>query len=130
MIKGNDITRQALVDHLTKGFCKVQFRKQSTGRFRSLVCTLNPNQIPAKYAKGAVKSVSGGENPDLLPVFDMVSRDWKSFYIKNVLYFQTEDELRGQNTNLKQDKGEPNAKRTENRRKAQAPKAKRSNKAK
>jgi 5-formyltetrahydrofolate cyclo-ligase len=133
MIKGADITRQTLLQHLSKGFCKIQFRKQTNGQFRSLVCTLNPKQIPAKFAKGIAETMSGGKDPSLVPVFDVVARDWKSFYIPNVLYFYTEDELRGNKgnkpsgTEVKNNEVTKNAKRTPNRREAKAPQAKRKN---
>jgi len=130
MIKGEDINRKNLVEHLSKGFCKVQFRKQTTGRFRSLTCTLDPKQIPTKYAKALTESLSGGPNPDLLPVFDVVSRSWKSFYIPNVLYFYTEENMRGKKPEESDTEGENNAKRTPNRRKAQTPQAKRAPKKK
>jgi hypothetical protein len=130
MIHGEKINRESLVEHLTKGFCKVQFRKQTNGRFRSLVCTLDTKQIPAKYYDGVAKSIGGEGDPNLLPVFDVVSRDWKSFYIPNVLYFHTEDELRGNKQKPSEEKGVDNAKRSPDRRKAQAPQAKRPNKKK
>ena len=127
MIKGNEITRDSLIEHLSRGFCKVQFRKQTDGRFRSMVCTLNPREIPGKYAKGIAKSIGESENPSILPVFDVVARDWRSFHIPNVLYFYTEDEMRGNRSNKSEEKGVNNAKRTTDRRKAEAQKAKRKN---
>lgn len=130
MIKGDEITRDRLIEHLSRGFCKVQFRKQTDGRFRSMVCTLNPKEIPGKHAKGIEKSIDGSDNPNVLPVFDVVARDWRSFHIPNVLYFYTEDEMRGNRSNQSEEKGVNNAKRTTDRRKAKAPKAKRPNKEK
>ena len=130
MIKGREITRNTLIEHLTKGFCKVQFRKQTNGQFRSLVCTLDTKQMPSKFAKSVAQTISGGDNPSLLPVFDVVSRDWKSFYIPNVQYFYTEDELRGNRGAKTDDKGVNDAKRTPNRRETKAPQAKRANKKK
>jgi 5-formyltetrahydrofolate cyclo-ligase len=130
MIKGEHITRSTLIQHLVKGFCKVQFRKQTNGQFRSLVCTLNTSEIPAKYAKSAMKTIEGGGDPNLLPVFDVVSRDWKSFYIPNVLYFYTEDELRGKKPEepVQSEKTEMNnAKRTRQSGKDKAQAAKRKN---
>lgn len=127
MFKGKDISRESLIESLTKGFCKVQFRKQTNGRFRSLICTLDSKQIPAKYMDGVAKTIEGGEDANLLPVFDLVSRDWKSFYIPNVLYFHTEEQLRGNRQGSKptsEKEGVDNAKRTPDRRKAQTPQAK------
>jgi hypothetical protein len=95
MLKGKEITRKALIDQLSKGFCKIQFRKATNGRFRSVFGTLNMKNVPAKHMQGVEKTISGGDDPNLLPVFDMVAGDWKSFYISNVLYVTTEDELRG-----------------------------------
>lgn len=124
MIKGDEITRENLINHLTKGFCKVQFRKQTDGRFRSLICTLDSKQIPGKFAKNLVNTLDEKNKTDLLPVFDIVERDWKSFYIPNVLYFHTEDHLRGSKEEPSDNKGVNNAKRTTDRRKTEAPKKK------
>jgi hypothetical protein len=121
MIKGSQINRQTLLEQLSKGFCKVQFRKVSSGQYRSLVCTLDHTKIPAKHKKSIVNTLNGGDDPDLLPVFDMVSRGWKSFYISNVLYMYTEDDLTAKNdkkTKQKEEKediiGEPNPKMKKN----------------
>ena len=95
MLKGKEINRKALLEYLSQGFCKIQFRKATNGRFRSVFGTLNMKNIPAKYTKSVEKTIKGTDDPDLLPVFDMVAGDWKSFYISNVLYVTTEEELRG-----------------------------------
>lgn len=95
MLRGKEINRKTLLEHLSQGFCKIQFRKATNGRFRSVFGTLNLKNIPAKYTKSVKETFSGEGNTDLLPVFDMVSGDWKSFYISNVLYVTTEEELRG-----------------------------------
>lgn len=121
MIKGSDISRESLLNELSKGFCKVQFRKVSSGQYRSLVCTLDHTKIPAKHKKSIVKTLAGGDDPDLLPVFDMVSRDWKSFYISNVMYMYTEQDLTAKNekkTKQREEKediiGEPQGKMKKN----------------
>jgi hypothetical protein len=101
MIKGSNVNRKLLIEHLSQGTCKVQFRKATNGRYRSLYCTLNSKQIPGKYQQSVAKTIEGGEDPNLMPVFDIVSRDWKSFYINNILYMYTEDELKGKKTKKK-----------------------------
>ena len=95
MLKGKEINRKALLEYLSQGFCKIQFRKATNGRFRSVFGTLNRKNVPAKYTKSVEKTIKGTDDPDLLPVFDMVAGDWKSFYISNVMYLTTEEELRG-----------------------------------
>jgi hypothetical protein len=95
MLRGKEINRKMLIDLLTEGFCKIQFRKATNGRFRSVFGTLDRNKIPAKYTDSIKKTLNGGDDPNLLPVYDMVSGDWKSFYISNVLFLRTEEELRG-----------------------------------
>lgn len=97
MLKASQIDRNSLVSELNKGFCKVQFRKVTNGQYRTLICTLDHTKIPAKYTKSAAKAMAGSDDPDLLPVFDLVSKTWKSFYISNVLYMYTEEELRAKN---------------------------------
>jgi hypothetical protein len=95
MYKKSDINRKMLLEHLSEGFCKVQFRKSTTGRFRSLTCTLNQKKIPSKYAKSVAKTFETAEDPNLLPVYDIISGQWKSFFINNAMYMYTEAELRG-----------------------------------
>jgi hypothetical protein len=95
MLKGSEINRENLLSLLSEGFCKIQFRKATNGRFRSLICTLDQKSIPAKHAKSVAETIKGGDDPSLMPVFDVISKDWKSFYIPNILYLYTEDELRG-----------------------------------
>lgn len=104
MLKGKEINRQVLLEHLSQGFCKIQFRKATNGRFRSVYGTLNLKNIPAKYTKSVKKTMQEADDPNLLPVFDMVSGDWKSFYISNVLYVTTEEELRGKKKENKKKK--------------------------
>lgn len=97
MIKASQIDRNTLLEELNKGFCKVQFRKVTNGQYRTLVCTLDKTKIPARYTKSIAGALSGSDDPDLLPVFDLVSKQWKSFYISNVLYMYTEEELTAKN---------------------------------
>jgi len=95
MLRGNQVNRNTLIEHLSNGTCKIQFRKATDGRFRSLYCTLNSKKIPGKHLRGVAKTLQGGDDPNLMPVFDMVSGKWKSFYINNVMYMYTEDDLNG-----------------------------------
>jgi hypothetical protein len=95
MIRGKNLNREMLLELLNSGFCKIQFRKSTNGRYRSLFCTLDKKKIPAKHYKSVDKTFGKVDDQNLMPVFDLTERDWKSFYISNVMYLHTEEELKG-----------------------------------
>lgn len=94
MLNKKEINRQTLIENLSKGICKVIFRKVTDGRFRSMMCTLNSEYIPTKFESG-VKQVEKSiqDDVDLLPVFDIVKSDWRSFRIATVQIFYTPEDL-------------------------------------
>ncbi len=89
----NDITRQILLKFLAEGMCQVSFTKVKDNSNRILLCTLNPDTIPAKYSDATVKVFQSTSDEDLLPVWDLSEGKWKSFRISKVNIFRTEDEL-------------------------------------
>lgn len=90
ILKGKEINRRSLIHELQEGTCRIYFRKVTNGRFRSLYCTLDPLKIvPKNSTIGITNQI---RNYDLLPVFDLVSNSWKSFYISNVMGVYTEME--------------------------------------
>jgi len=101
IIQQNDITRQILIKYLTEGICQVSFTKVKDNSNRVLLCTLNPNNIPTKYADSVGKTLQPTLDEDLLPVWEVSEGKWKSFRISKVNIFRTEDEM------TKQDKSGP-----------------------
>jgi hypothetical protein len=95
MLGRKEIDRTTIIENLTKGICKIIFRKATDGRFRSMICTLNTSYIPTKFERG-VKEVLG-KNPDrvdLIPVYDIIKDDWRSFYINTIQIFYTPEDLK------------------------------------
>jgi hypothetical protein len=94
MLTGKEITREVILSYLSQGVCRVYFRKATNGRFRSLYCTLSPATLPKEYEK-YLNEIFSFQNRilDLIPVYDIIDKEWKSFYIQNVLHFYTSDDL-------------------------------------
>lgn len=89
------INRNIIIESLLKGTCKVVFRKVTDGRFRAMYCTLKEEKLPndtSKYIR-RIKSPSQEDDIDLLPVYDIIKRDWRSFRIQNIEYFYDTKEL-------------------------------------
>lgn len=95
MITGKNLNREMMMDLLQQGFCRIHFRKSTNGRFRSIFGTLDVKKVPGKYTQSVLKTFKKAEDPNLIPCFDIISGQWKSFYISNVLNVKTEDEMRG-----------------------------------
>jgi len=94
MLRKDELTRQTIIENLSKGICKVIFRKVTDGRFRSMICTLNSEYVPTKFETG-IKQVeqSMQDDVDLLPVFDIVKNNWRSFRIATIHVFYTPEDL-------------------------------------
>ena len=94
MLKPSDITRDIILTNLSKGVCKVYFRKVTNGRFRSLYCTLKYNALPRDNRKYIEQIFSSFKNDlDLIPVYDIVDSEWKSFRLSTILQFYTNEDL-------------------------------------
>jgi len=94
MVLKRNASRTILIEELSKGICKVFFRKMTNGRFRSIFGTLKPSLIPGKYQNTIMEVHKAQDDPNLLPFFDIKEGKWKSFYINNILSFHTEEEIR------------------------------------
>jgi len=66
--------------------CQVLFRKKLNGQFRSLKCTRNIKKLPREYKNFLISQVISNPHgyKDLIPVWDVMSRDWKSFYYDSI----------------------------------------------
>ena len=103
----NNIDRQILLKFLAEGICQVSFTKVKDNTNRVLLCTLNPDQLPAKFEKAIEGVFKPSIDEDLLPVWDVAEGKWKSFRISKVNSFRTPDEL------LKNDKPGPDVESTQ-----------------
>jgi hypothetical protein len=101
MLDKSQLTRDIILKNLSIGVCKVYFRKVTNGRYRSLYCSLNPNLLKSTSRKYLEQIFSPMiPDVDLLPVYDIIDKSWKSFRISTVLYFYTTEELKESQTEL------------------------------
>ena len=75
------MTRQELVEFLSKGVCELTFTKVD-GTERTMPCTLDPELLP-KVELSEDKSVPKKLNMDTLRVFVTDINQWRSFRIAN-----------------------------------------------
>lgn len=95
MIRGSSLNRDTVLKYLSEGVCKVYFKKVTNGRFRSLYCTLGQKVLPRQEIKYLQNIFSPFNNRDLdlVPVYDIVDGEWKSFRITNVIHLYTQSDL-------------------------------------
>lgn len=67
---------------LHTGIAQVTFVKKD-GTERTMVCTLMPSELPHKEDTLKPKS----SNPDVLSVWDMEKKDWRSFRFDSIISF-------------------------------------------
>jgi hypothetical protein len=81
------ITREQLSELLHTGTCVVEFTKVN-GEVRLMPCTLKAELIPPApikvLAEGEVPKVKK-ENPDVMSVWCLDKKEWRSFRIANVI---------------------------------------------
>ena len=85
-----DITtmdRSEMIEELLKRECRVIFRKVS-GESRDMICTLNPDVIPAATKSDPLSQTKIRElNEEVLAVWDTKAAGWLSFRVENVISF-------------------------------------------
>jgi hypothetical protein len=84
----NTITREQLSDLLHTGECVVEFTKVN-GEVRTMPCTLDPQIVPPApepkvLAEGEVLKIKK-HNPDVMSVWCLDKKEWRSFRIANVI---------------------------------------------
>jgi hypothetical protein len=81
------LTREQLSDLLHTGECVVEFTKIN-GESRLMPCTLSESLIPPApikvFAEGEVPKVKK-ENPEVMSVWCLDKKEWRSFRIANVI---------------------------------------------
>jgi hypothetical protein len=93
MLRKSEANRSRLLFELSLGICKVSFRKVSNGQFRTIYCTLKKEMIPEKY-HDTIQLIIGEQNLlDVLPIYDIKEKAWKSFYIPRLNVFLTTEDL-------------------------------------
>ena len=89
------ITPEALHTLLLENECVVEFTKVN-GETRSMPCTLDPRIVPPApepkvLAQGEVPKVKK-ENPNVMNVWCLDKKEWRSFRIANVISAKVKDE--------------------------------------
>lgn len=73
--------RSQLVEQLKGGTVTVNFTKKD-GESRTMECTLNPAFLPPSILKEDFGNKK--ENTNIISVFDINAKGWRSFIVKNV----------------------------------------------
>tara|TARA_R110002051_G_scaffold313869_1_gene390320 strand:- start:434 stop:703 length:270 start_codon:yes stop_codon:yes gene_type:complete len=66
------------------GEVRVIFRKKTNGIIRSLLGTLNKDDIPPEQYQ-TLSSILGSGIKDLVVVWDIETNDWRSFYFSTII---------------------------------------------
>lgn len=73
---------------LLNGHCKVHFMKVS-GEERTMRCTLKKDDIPSASKSDPLSQTKIRElSEDVLPVWDLDAKGWRSFRVDNVISFE------------------------------------------
>lgn len=89
-----NITKDQLSELLRTGECIIEFTKVN-GEVRVMPCTLDPRIVPPApepkvLAEGEVPKVKK-ENPDVMSVWCLDKKEWRSFRIANVISAKATD---------------------------------------
>jgi len=101
-----DLNKPTILKALVESPCKVTFIKVKDNTVRSMVCTLNPQDIPVKFEKGIEDTLQGSSyDADLVSIWDVTEAGWRSFRISRVISFEIidkEDKKEGHKERSKQ----------------------------
>ena len=81
------MNREIMVDLLKQFECYVTFRK-ADGTERVLHCTLKKDELPEYEVTGTRKV-----NEEVIPVWDLDNKGWRSFRVDSVLVFTPKEEF-------------------------------------
>jgi|TARA_B110000908_G_scaffold170756_1_gene231263 hypothetical protein len=86
-ITGPDL-RQNLREFLFDGEVEVKFKKLDDSE-RVMRCTLHPDLIPDAMMPKGDMDPQPTENLDIMKVFDIEVKQWRSFRLENIIYIKT-----------------------------------------
>ena len=78
------VSYSELERQLKKGRMIISFKKKTNGRYRLMYCTRNLEIIPEEDHPTGVGLPYNPKAIGLLPVYDLVKKAWRSFYVKRV----------------------------------------------
>ena len=73
--------RETLLNILHSRAATVKFQKRN-GDIRTMQCSLNPTVVPEKIDLQVNEEKN---NPDLLTVYDLEEKGWRSFYLDSII---------------------------------------------
>ena len=80
--------RQDLREFLFDGEVEVKFKKLDDSE-RVMRCTLHPDLIPDDMMPKGDMDPQPTENLDIMKVFDIEVKQWRSFRLENIIYIKT-----------------------------------------
>ena len=81
------LSKTELKENLSRSFAKIVFNK-SDGSTRIMNCTLISDFLPEKILDEGVRHVPHRENDEVLAVWDLDNKGWRSFNVNSVLEVQ------------------------------------------
>lgn len=78
------ITQEQLSELLLSGECIIEFTKVN-GELRTMPCTLKAELIPPQPVVEGKETKSKKPNPDVMSVWCLDKKEWRSFRIANVI---------------------------------------------
>ena len=93
MLSKQDINRENLLQLLmSEEFIKVMFTKSTTNTVRTMLCSLRTEYVPIRFEK-SIKATLANKNEDILPVWDIIKGEWRSFKISSIISVEKASEL-------------------------------------
>jgi len=80
------ITREYLIELLQNNVITVRFTKKD-GTAREMLCTLKQGKLPRREVTEGKDRPNKEPNQDIIPVFDMEKKAWRSFRVDSVTGF-------------------------------------------
>ena len=88
-----------ILELLITGELRIIFRKKTTGLIRSLLGTLNKDDIPPEEYR-TLSSILDNTGSDIIVVWDIEVNDWRSFYLNSIIdLFQSEQKKESKQKN-------------------------------
>ena len=82
-----EFDKDSIVESLKTTICMVVFNKKD-GERREMKCTLNQSMIPTLEIDETRVKRTRAENPDILPVYDVEAKGWRSFRWDSLIDFR------------------------------------------
>ncbi len=93
LLHHQNLNKPTLLKYLLKYTCKVTFIKVKDQSTRTMLCTLDSTQLPAKFNKSVeLTTQKESYDDDILPIWDITEGAWKSFRISKIVTFNIIDD--------------------------------------